>query len=531
MPFNKKDPDAQYKTVTILYLICLIFISITSPCLGNNSKLQLTLEEKAWLSKNYTVNVRVGSAPPLIITDGRIQGIAIDYLTYIFNLNGIKFNYIQESEVTWPEALKYIEQHRIVDMVPTAKITDERKKHMLFTDEYIFAPWVIFTRSDADFVSSIEDLKGKTVSVEEGFVIHQKLKQDYPEINLKVASAKLEDYAEIPLRDLATGLVDAYIGNLIMTTYMIQRKGYTNVKVAAPTPFENHNQAMAIRNDWPELVSIINKSLAAMTQDQQTRILNKWLSIKYEYGIKKSDIIRWVLSIIGIASIFIGIVLLSNKRLTAEIYLRKAIEESLRKSEKKYRLLFENMMNGFALHEIVVDNQGKPVDYIFLEINSAFEHLTGLKHDNIIGRKVTEVLPGIEHDTSDWIGQYGKVALTGQELRFESYSKPVGRWFSVMAFSPEKNKFATIFLDITERKQVDLEKEKLISDLQNALKEVKQLSGLLPICSHCKKIRDDKGYWNQIEVYIRDHSDAEFSHGICQECAKKHYPDLNIYDD
>lgn len=87
------------------------------------------------------------------------------------------------------------------------------------------------------------------------------------------------------------------------------------------------------------------------------------------------------------------------------------------------------------------------------------------------------------------------------------------------------------FQDITDRKQVEQEKDKLFSDLQAVMQEVKQLSGLLPICSHCKKIRDDKGYWNQIESYIQDHSEATFSHGICKECAKQHYPDLGLYDD
>jgi hypothetical protein len=71
------------------------------------------------------------------------------------------------------------------------------------------------------------------------------------------------------------------------------------------------------------------------------------------------------------------------------------------------------------------------------------------------------------------------------------------------------------------------EKEKV----EEALAKVKKLSGLLPICSHCKNIRDDKGYWNQIETYIRDHSETEFSHGICPECADKHYPDFSLYDD
>ena len=79
------------------------------------------------------------------------------------------------------------------------------------------------------------------------------------------------------------------------------------------------------------------------------------------------------------------------------------------------------------------------------------------------------------------------------------------------------------FQDITARRLLEEEREKLIENLQMATDEVKTLSGFLPICASCKKIRDDKGYWNQIESYIREHSDAEFSHSICPECAKTLY--------
>jgi len=82
--------------------------------------------------------------------------------------------------------------------------------------------------------------------------------------------------------------------------------------------------------------------------------------------------------------------------------------------------------------------------------------------------------------------------------------------------------------EIDERKRIEGELEKLIHELQRALEKVKTLSGLLPICSSCKKIRDDTGYWNQIEVYIRDHSEADFSHSICPDCAQKLYPDLEL---
>ena len=80
--------------------------------------------------------------------------------------------------------------------------------------------------------------------------------------------------------------------------------------------------------------------------------------------------------------------------------------------------------------------------------------------------------------------------------------------------------------NISKRKQVEKERENLINKLQDAIAKIKTLRGLLPICSSCKKIRDDKGYWNQIESYIRDHSEAEFTHGICPKCAKKLYPEL-----
>jgi hypothetical protein len=82
--------------------------------------------------------------------------------------------------------------------------------------------------------------------------------------------------------------------------------------------------------------------------------------------------------------------------------------------------------------------------------------------------------------------------------------------------------------EIKDRKKAEKEKEKLIVELKKAVYEVKTLGGLLPICASCKRIRDDKGYWNQLESYIRQHSDAEFSHSVCPDCAKELYPELDL---
>ncbi len=115
---------------------------------------------------------------------------------------------------------------------------------------------------------------------------------------------------------------------------------------------------------------------------------------------------------------------------------------------------------GFAHHKIVLDSQGKPVDYIFLEINAAFEKLTGLKAADILKRSITEAVPAIKDDPFDWIGYYGGIALNGGEAEFEQFSAHLGRWYKVTVHSPERLYFSTIFIDITRDK---LQSEELMS--------------------------------------------------------------------
>ncbi len=150
--------------------------------------------------------------------------------------------------------------------------------------------------------------------------------------------------------------------------------------------------------------------------------------------------------------------------------IRKETETALRESENKYKSLFTHMTDGFAYHEVLFDKQGKPVDYVFLEVNDAFRKLTGLKED-IIGKKVTEVLPGIEHAAFDWIGTYGKVAATGKPAKFDSYFELLKKWYSVSAYSPAKGYFVATFEDITERKQIQEKLEQYTKSLEEHVEE------------------------------------------------------------
>jgi two-component system, chemotaxis family, CheB/CheR fusion protein len=134
---------------------------------------------------------------------------------------------------------------------------------------------------------------------------------------------------------------------------------------------------------------------------------------------------------------------------------------ALAQSEKKYRQLFENLTVGFALHEMIYDDSGRAVDYRFLELNPAFERLTGLPRGQAVGRTVKELVPNLEQH---WIDTYAKVVESGQPVSYENFAKDLGRHFEVWAFCPAPKQFATIFTDISARKRAEevlLQQQKL----------------------------------------------------------------------
>ncbi|MBI5895973.1 MAG: response regulator [Desulfobacterales bacterium] len=132
----------------------------------------------------------------------------------------------------------------------------------------------------------------------------------------------------------------------------------------------------------------------------------------------------------------------------------KRVAEALRESEQINRMMIEHAVSAFAVHEIVLDDAGRPVDYIFLSANPAFETHTGLRVADVVGRRAGEVLQGTENNRL--IAVYGKVALTGEPVSFEQYSEILGRHYFINAYRVGDRRFATAFIDITAQKQVEL---------------------------------------------------------------------------
>jgi PAS domain S-box-containing protein len=130
----------------------------------------------------------------------------------------------------------------------------------------------------------------------------------------------------------------------------------------------------------------------------------------------------------------------------------KKTKEKLMNSQEEYNSLFANMMDGFAYCKMLFDESGKAVDFVYLKINDSFEKITGLKREIVVGRKVTEAVPGIKEANAELFEIYGRVALTGQTERFEVIFKPLSLWLHISVYCPRKGYFAAVFENITDRK-------------------------------------------------------------------------------
>jgi PAS domain S-box-containing protein len=203
-------------------------------------------------------------------------------------------------------------------------------------------------------------------------------------------------------------------------------------------------------------------------------------------------------------------------------------EEALKQSEERYRSLFDSMTEGFSLHEIICDETGVPVDYRFLEINPAFERLTGLSRENVVGKVYSQVLPG---EDPTWVKAYGTVAMTGRPVHFDNYSPVLKRHYDIVSFRPAPGQFAVLFKDITERKTLEAELRKSRDELEMRVQErtadIRRQAELLDLSHDAIIVRSLEGligYWNKAAVSLYGWTKSEALGRIIHDLLRTQVP-------
>ncbi|SLM31917.1 putative Multi-sensor hybrid histidine kinase [Desulfamplus magnetovallimortis] len=477
--------------------------------------LDLSPSENEWLHNNKTITVSgPRSFPPFYFLSNKneLSGISVDFLHAIMKPLGIKL--IIRKNIPWQEVLEETKAGNI-DLVACIAKTRERESFLRFSKPFLSFPLVIITRVDAPFTGGIFDLAGKKVTTIKKTITSEWLRRDGIDIIPHYAASPLDG-----LKAVSFGEAHAQIENLAAATYLIAENGLTNLKVAAPTPYENYNLHIAVRKDLEELGAIIDKAINVMPDVQQTEIRNKWLSVRYEYGISTTDIIKWVLMTVIFSGSILTVVLIWNKKLQKEIKERKESDAALRESGLRLRTLINSMT------DIVCFKDG---DGRWLEVNDVYLKLFDLESADFRGRKNSEIAmdyPVLKDtfrvcektDAAAW--QAGGISRGNEVIQLPGDNTKIFDVVKTVTFDNKGNRKSLVLVgrDITEKTKMEQQLQHsqrfeaigtlaggIAHDFNNLLMAIKGRSSLILM-----ELEAYSPHWKHlkaIEEYIRNATD------------------------
>lgn len=520
--YKNRCPKVSFKLIFLICISTLLLMALPIEASSDSGNINDKLPPKP------PKIVKSGSEldyPPFAIVrpDGTADGFSVDLLKEVIKAVGLQVYIVV---APWHELKESLRKGEL-DVLPLVSYSPERDLIYDFSAPYLRMSTVaIFVRKGEESIHGYADLKNKEVLVMRGDAAQEYALKTGICDNLIVTDSFDEAFLM-----LSKGRHDAVIIQQLVGYQLIKKLGIANVvnvksfeetsfkpavkksprknktaqTISADNNVANFEQkfCLAVKEGNHELLGVLNEGLAIVfANGTYDKLYNKWFTpILPTPPVPITLVLKYllfvtvpVLLILAIAGIWFlkKEIRKKTETLTAEMVSRQS-------ADAQYITLFNTMVDGFTLHEIIYDQNGKPLDFRVLAVNPAFEQIIGLKSSEIVGKTLREILPDRE---SHWIDTYIDISLTGETATFEYYLQRVKRHLNITAYQPEPMKFACIFEDITESKINREKEEHLKNQLEQAQKmeAIGTLAGgiahdfnniLSPIIGHTEILLDD----------------------------------------
>ncbi len=440
-------------------------------------RIPLTDKEKSWIEAHPDIRLGVNPArqPTEFVNENKVhQGIASDYVRALNEHLGLNMKIVPN--LSWNQVMAAVPT-RGIDVLPSVTKTSEREKHLLYTEPYLFIDWVIISRTDTPTIKDLADLKGRLTSICAGSSGHERIMKQYPEIPLLLEVDTLN-----VLQNVVDGKTEAAIVELNPASLVIHGYRMYSLKINQHVLQQKDPISFAVRNDWPELVEILNKGLASISAEEHETIEQKWLAMPIQIGFTKMDLLRIVLYVFAVMSTLLVFFLFWNRRLKKEIFEkikaekeRTIAEEALKEINEKYFKAFQT-----SPYAIIIT---KPNNGEIVEVNDAFTTITDYSREEALESSTISLSLWVNEEerqkvVSDLIT--GRV-VTGQEYLFRTKNgQIITGLFSAQRINLKQGPcILSSINDITKQKQAEREKAKLKNQLTQVqkLESIGQLAG------------------------------------------------------
>jgi PAS domain S-box-containing protein len=365
-------------TAALVGAACLALSGACQAQVTKKGEPVLTEAQRRWLAEHPVIRFGVsGDDWPPFEFNGKDppEGISYDYLDGLARRLNLRLQPVRVKN--WSEVLQGIHDHQI-DFCLSMYKSPDRERPLAYSEPYFAGLDGIVMRIDAPLVQGLEDLRQERIAVEKDYIVTRALREQYPRL-------KTIEYSGTPeaLAAVATRAADVYVGNLTVATYLINKRGLGNLKIAAPAVLHRQNLHFGVRSDWPELAEILSAGLASMKQEDHDAIRNRWLAVKFEQVVDSGRIWAVALQVGGVVLAISLIVIYWNMRLRRAIRQRRLVEQALRQSEAEFRATFETRAIAMA--------QADPQTGRVIRANERFAELTGYSQQELEVRTVADL--------------------------------------------------------------------------------------------------------------------------------------------